>query len=50
MEAFIELMTVFDIKIDVLVSLALIASVSIGEYFGGIVRSINGTLNPVVGP
>ena len=33
MEAFIGLVTAFDIKADVLVSLALIASVCIGEYF-----------------
>jgi heavy metal translocating P-type ATPase len=33
LEAFIGLVTAFDIKADVLVSLALIASVIIGEYF-----------------
>src|SRR5699024_2407626 len=33
LEAFIGLVTEFDIKADVLVSLALIASVCIGEYF-----------------
>jgi heavy metal translocating P-type ATPase len=33
LEAFIGLVTAFDIKADVLVSLALIASVFIGEYF-----------------
>ena len=34
LEAFIGLVTAFDIKADVLVSLALIASVVIGEDFG----------------
>lgn len=35
LEAFIGLVTAFDIKADVLVSLALIASVIIGEDFAG---------------
>lgn len=49
MEAFIGLVTAFDIKVDVLVPLALIALASISEDFVAIALAINGTLNPVVG-
>ena len=43
------LFTRFDIKADVLVSLALIASVCIGEDFAAGEVAIIGTLNPVIG-
>ena len=49
LEAVIGLVTAFDIKADVLVSLALIASVCIGEDFAAITLAIIGTLNPVIG-
>ena len=49
LEAVIGLVTAFDIKADVLVSLALIASVCIGEDFLAITLAIIGTLNPVIG-
>ena len=49
LEAVIGLVTAFDIKADVLVSLALIASVCIGEDFAAIMLAIIGTLNPVIG-
>ena len=48
-EAVIGLVTAFDIKADVLVSLALIASVCIGEDFAAGEVAIIGTLNPVIG-
>lgn len=49
LEAVIGLVTAFDIKADVLVSLALIASVCIGEDFTAGEVAIIGTLNPVIG-
>lgn len=49
LEAVIGLVTAFDIKADVLVSLALIASVCIGEDFAAGEVAIIGTLNPVIG-
>lgn len=49
LEAVIGLVTAFDIKADVLVSLVLIASVCIGEDFAAITLAIIGTLNPVIG-
>lgn len=49
LEAVIGLVTAFDIKADVLVSLALIASVCIGEDFAVGEVAIIGTLNPVIG-
>lgn len=62
LEAIIGLVTAFDIKADVLVSLALIASLCIGETFAAgevafsmllnfvaITLAIRGTLDPVVG-
>lgn len=44
LEAVIGLVTAFDIKADVLVSLALIASVCIGEDFAAITLAIIGIL------
>lgn len=49
LEAVIGLVTAFDIKADVLVSLALIASVCIGEDFAAGEVAFIGTLNPVIG-
>ena len=49
LEAIIGLVTEFDIKADVLVSIALIASVCIGEDFAAIILAITGLLGPVAG-
>lgn len=49
LEAVIGLVTAFDIKADVLVSLALITSVCIGEDFAAGEVAFIGTLNPVIG-
>lgn len=49
LEAVIGLVTAFDITADVLVSLALIASVCIGEDFAAGEVAIIGILNPVIG-
>ena len=51
LEAFIGLVTAFDIKADVLVSLALVASVAIGEDFAaGEVAFIMQLGGPAGGP